>query len=154
MRIYHRKSSLTAEPRAAVLMPGLAGHHGWQPCGGELLCFGGLAHKHPARMWQEGPRWTELLARHSGGRQEDLVSGQWRVSKRSTTVSWRCCDPRQWLRPGVGNPGAVLSFTVDCVRSPPCAQVVGHFPGCDVLGGGAEEGRDEGVQLTVGEPVG
>jgi len=39
----------------------VGGRHGWQPCGGELLCFGGLAHKHPARMWQEGPRWTATM---------------------------------------------------------------------------------------------
>jgi len=33
------------------------------------------------------------------------------------------------------------------------AQVVGHFPGGDVLGSVAEEGRDQGAQLTVGESV-
>ena len=31
---------------------------------GALLCFRGLAPKHPARMRQERPHWTELLARH------------------------------------------------------------------------------------------
>ena len=34
------------------------------------------------------------------------------------------------------------------------AQVVGHLPGGDVLGRGAEERRDQGAQLTVGEAVG
>ena len=34
------------------------------------------------------------------------------------------------------------------------SQVVGHLPGRDVLGRGAEQGRDKGAQLTVGEPVG
>src|SRR5579863_1156843 len=34
------------------------------------------------------------------------------------------------------------------------AQVVRHFPGGDVLGGFAEEGRDEGAQLAVGEAAG
>ena len=34
------------------------------------------------------------------------------------------------------------------------AQVVGHLPGGDVLGRLAEEGRDQGAQLAVGEPAG
>ena len=34
------------------------------------------------------------------------------------------------------------------------AQVVGHLPGGDVLGALAEEGRDEGAQLAVGEAAG
>src|SRR5262249_41625870 len=34
------------------------------------------------------------------------------------------------------------------------SQVVGHFSGGDVLGGDTEEGRDEGAQVTVGEPMG
>ena len=34
------------------------------------------------------------------------------------------------------------------------AEVVGHLPGADVLGRGAEQGRDQGAQLTVGESVG
>ncbi len=32
-------------------------------------------------------------------------------------------------------------------------QVVGHLAGGDVLGAGAEQGRDQGAQVTVGEAV-
>jgi len=38
------------------------------------------------------------------------------------------------------------------VRAEP-AQVVGHLSGGDVLGRGAEQGCDQGAQLTVGESV-
>ncbi len=34
------------------------------------------------------------------------------------------------------------------------AQVIRHFPGGDVLGGFAEEGRDQAAQFAVGEPAG
>jgi hypothetical protein len=48
---------------------------------------------------------------------------------------------------GVGDAG-------DQSVSAQAPQVVGPVPGGDVLGGDTEEGRDEGAQLTVGEPVG
>ena len=59
------------------------------------------------------------------------------------------------LEPGVGD--LVAAGMGDAVDEPVRAQppqVVGHLPGGDVLGRGAEEGRDQGAQVTVGEPVG
>ena len=57
--------------------------------------------------------------------------------------------------PGVGD--LVAAGVWDASDEPvgtQMAQVVGHLPGGDVLGRGAEQGRDQGAQLTVGESVG
>ena len=64
-------------------------------------------------------------------------------------------EQQRVLQPGVGDgvaAGAGDAFDESVGAQAP--QVVGHLAGGDVLGSFAEEGRDEGAQVTVGESVG
>ena len=63
-------------------------------------------------------------------------------------------EQQRVLQPGVGDvvalaAGDAFDESVDA-QAP---QVVGHLAGGDVFGGGAEQGRNQGAQLTVGESV-
>ena len=63
-------------------------------------------------------------------------------------------EQQRVLQPGVGDgvaAGAGDAF--DEAVGAQAAQVVGHLAGGDVFGGRAEQGRDQGAQVTVGEPV-
>ena len=64
-------------------------------------------------------------------------------------------EQQRLLQPGVGD--LVAAGAWDAGDEPvgtQAPQVVGHLPGGDVLEAGAEEGSDQGSQVTVGEPVG
>ena len=64
-------------------------------------------------------------------------------------------EQQRVLQPGAGDGvAAAAGDAFDEAVGAQAAQVVGHLPGGDVFGGRAEQGRDEGAQLTVGEPVG
>jgi len=59
------------------------------------------------------------------------------------------------VQPGVGDlVAAGVRDAGDQAVLAEAAQVIGHLPGGDVLGGLAEEGRDEGAQLAAGEAAG
>ena len=63
-------------------------------------------------------------------------------------------EQQRVLQPGVGDgvaAGAGDAFDEAVGAQAP--QVVGHLAGGDVLGSFAEQGRDEGAQVTVGESV-
>ena len=63
-------------------------------------------------------------------------------------------EQQRVAEPGVGDlVAAGAGDTGDEPVGAESAQVVGHLPGGDVLGRGAEQGRDQCAQLAVGEPV-
>ena len=64
-------------------------------------------------------------------------------------------EQQGFVQAGVGDlVAACLGDALDEPVFAEAAQVVSHLPGSDVLGCLAEEGRDQGAQLAVGEPAG
>jgi len=64
-------------------------------------------------------------------------------------------EQQRLLKPEVGDAVAAgVGDALDEVVHAQASQVVGRLPGSDVLEWSSEEGRGQGAQITVGEPVG
>ena len=88
-----------------------------------------------------------------GGRGRAGVGGLGQAGAEQVVV--RVGEQQRVVQSGVGD--LVAAGVRDAGDEPvfaEAAQVVGHLAGGDVLGRGAEEGRDQGAQLAVGEAAG